>query len=173
MLARQARPCAVGIGSANPGPWTASWPFYRCENQAQDGPGPRCLARNSTASRANTQDPARLVRSGCWRQLRGSGGPGTRSRGRGGGGSSGAVSPSDPAEEVSGAGDWRAVGPSAFWQWRACFTDGIHGSVGRLGEGWHQHAYPWVKTGVRARGPEVRAQGTWLVKRQSLVSAGT
>lgn len=73
------------------------------------------------------------------------------SRSRGSGDRSSAVSPSVPAQEVSGAVDWRAVGPSAFWQWRACFADGIRGSVGRLGEGWHQHAYPWVKTGVRAQ----------------------
>lgn len=66
-LARRARPCAGGSGLANPGPWTASWPFYRCENQVQAGPGPWCLAKSSVQRLTpNTQDPARPVRSGCW-----------------------------------------------------------------------------------------------------------
>lgn len=129
-LARWARPSAGGSDSANPGPWTASWPFYRCEKQVQGGPGPWCLARNSMQHLVpNTEDPARPVQSGCWHRPRGSGGPGVLS---------GALEGGDPPAQrhpVSQPRRWQWAGARPFWQWRACFAAGIHGSVGRLGGG--------------------------------------
>ena len=51
---------------------------------------------------------------------------------------SGALEGGDPPAQrhpVSQPRRWQWAGARPFWQWRACFAAGIHGSVGRLGGG--------------------------------------
>lgn len=159
-LARRARPCA-GSGLANPGPWTASWPFYRCENQVQAGSALGAWQRAACVSRPTLR--ILLARSG---RAAGTATWVGRLRGVLSG-------PCDlPLSVACRAGRGGRAGARAFLAVVGLLA-AIHGSAGRLGAGWHQPACPWVKTGVRARGAEVRAQGIMAGPQRSLVSAGT